>query len=61
MSRVQISVCQRRKLLPVQNIQKREQGSRTPNLENGRKGRNLRLIKMYDMLSAFFLSTYCFH
>lgn len=26
-----------------------------------RKGRNLRLIKMYVMLSAFFLSTYCFH
>jgi len=25
------------------------------------KGRNLRLIKEYVMLSAFFLSTYCFH
>ncbi len=25
------------------------------------KGRNLRLIKMYVMLSRFFLSTYCFH
>jgi hypothetical protein len=24
-------------------------------------GRNLRIIKMYVMLSAFFLSTYCFH
>lgn len=24
-------------------------------------GRNLRLDKMYVMLSAFFLSTYCFH
>ena len=24
-------------------------------------GRNLRLTKMYVMLSAFFLSTYCFH
>jgi len=23
--------------------------------------RNLRIIKMYVMLSAFFLSTYCFH
>ena len=26
-----------------------------------RNGRNLRIIKMYVMLSAFFLSTYCFH
>jgi hypothetical protein len=26
-----------------------------------RKGRNLRIIKMYVMLSALFLSTYCFH
>jgi hypothetical protein len=26
-----------------------------------RKKRNLRLIKMYVMLSAFCLSTYCFH
>ena len=26
-----------------------------------RKWRNLRIIKMYVMLSAFFLSTYCFH
>ena len=24
-------------------------------------GRNLRIIKMYVMLSGFFLSTYCFH
>ncbi len=26
-----------------------------------RNGRNLRIIKMYVMLSAFCLSTYCFH
>jgi hypothetical protein len=26
-----------------------------------RDGRNLRIIKMYVMLSAFCLSTYCFH
>ena len=26
-----------------------------------RNGPNLRIIKMYDMLSAFCLSTYCFH
>jgi hypothetical protein len=51
-------------LNPTSRKQKRDRtGGQNPNkrLSGALKGENLRFVETYVMLSAFFLSTYCFH